>query len=101
MIGHPDFICQYSRTKAVLEKCDNYFDILINEEKIKLTKLNKVRVLEMVINYLSNIKYSRLTLRIDQIMRYLQSFFNMYKDMKILRAHSLAVDSEFQLCQFE
>ena len=101
MIGHPDFICQYSRTKAVLEQSENYFDILINEEKIKLTKLNKVRVLEMVINYLSNIKYSRLTLRIDQIMRYLQSFFNMYKDMKILRAHSLAVDSEFQLCQFE
>ena len=55
----------------------------------------------MVIKYLSETKYSRLTLTIDQIMRYLQSFFNMYKDMKILKAHSLGVDSEFQLCRFE
>ena len=98
LIGHPDFICQYSRTKAVLEQCDNYFDILINEEKIKLTKLKKTKVLEMVIKYLSEIKYK---LTIEQIIRYLLSFFNMYKDMKILNAHSLGVDSDFQLCRFE
>ena len=101
MIGHPDFICQYTRKKEVLEQSNNYFETLINEEKIKLTKLNKVKVLEMVIKYLSKTKYSRLTLTIDQIMRYLQSFFNMYKDMKILKAHSLGVDKEFQLCRFE
>lgn len=101
MIGHSDFICQYTRKKEVLEQSNNYFDALINEEKLKLTKLNKVKVLEMVIKYLSETKYSRLTLTIDQIMRYLQSFFNMYKDMKILKAHSLGVDSEFQLCRFE
>ena len=101
MVGHSDFICQYPRKKEELELYVNYFDALINEEKLKLTKLNKVKVLEMVIKYLSETKYSRLTLTIDQIMRYLQSFFNMYKDMKILRAHSLGVDSEFQLCRFE
>ena len=98
MIGHPDFICQYSRKKEELEQSIHYFDALINEEKLKLTKLNKVKVLESVITYLSETKYS---LTIDQIMRYLQSFYNMYKDMKILRGHSLGVDSDFELCRFE
>lgn len=98
MVGHSDFICQYPRKKEELEQYVNYFDALINEEKLKLTKLNKVKVLESVITYLSKTKYS---LTIDQIMRYLQSFYNMYKDMKILNAHSLGVDSEFQLCRFE
>ena len=98
MIGHPDFICQYSRKKEVLEQYVNYFDVLVNEPKHKLTTLKKTKILEMVIIYLSEMKYS---LTIDQIIRYLQSFFNMYKDMKILHAHSLAVDSEFQLCRFE
>ena len=52
----------------------------------------------MVVKYLSETKYK---LTNDQIIRYLQSFFNMYKDMKILKAHSLGVDSEFKLCRFE
>jgi len=98
MIGHPDFICQYKQTKALLEQSHHYFDTLLNEPKQKIIKLKKVKVLEMVINYLSE---TRNNLSIDQIMQYLLSFFNMYKDMKILHAHSLAVDSNFQLCRFE
>jgi len=97
-IGHPDFICQYSRSKELLEESVHYFDTLINEHKIKLTKLKKVKILEMVIEHLSKRKFS---LSQDQIMRYLLSFFNMYKDMKVLHAHSLAVDCNFELCRFE
>lgn len=97
-VGHPDFICQYSRPKERLEESVHYFDTLINEHKIKLTKLKKVKILEMIIEYLSKRKFS---LSLDQIMRYLLSFFNMYKDMKVLHAHSLAVDCNFELCRFE
>ena len=97
-VGHPDFICQYSRPKERLEESVHYFDTLINEHKIKLTKLKKVKILEMVIQHLSKRKFS---LSQDQIMRYLLSFFNMYKDMRVLRAHSLAVDCNFELCRFE
>ncbi len=97
-IGHPDFICQYSRSKDILEESIYYFDTLINEPKIKVTILKKVKILEMVIQYLSKRKFS---LSIEQIMRYLLSFFNMYKDMKVLHAHSLAVDCNFELCRFE
>jgi len=98
MIGHPLFICQFTRSKEDLEKSIYYFDTLINESQIKLSKINKVKVLEKVIHYLSHRNYQ---LNIEQIMRYLLSFYNMYKDVKILHAYPLAIDSEGKLCRFE
>ena len=98
MIGHPLFICQFTRKKEDLEKSVNYFDTLINESQIKLSKIKKVKVLEKVIQYLSHRNYQ---LDIEQIMRYLLSFYNMYKDVKILHAYPLAIDSENKLCRFE
>ena len=98
MIGHTWFICQFKRRKEDLEKSSIYFDTLINEEQVKLTKLRKQRILEQAITYLSEEKYS---LTIDQIMRYLLSFYSMYKDTKVLHGYPLAIDSEGVLCKFE
>ena len=98
MIGHPLFICQFTRKKEDLEKSVNYFDTLINEPQIKLSKIKKVKVLEKVIHYLSHKNYQ---LDIEQIMRYLLSFHNMYKDVKILHAYPLAIDCDGSLCRFE
>jgi len=98
MIGHTWFICQFKRSREDLEESPTYFDTLINEGKLKLTKLRKKRVLEQAIKYLSEEKYN---LTIDQIMRYLLSLYNMYKDTKVLHGYPLAIDRAGKLCRFE
>jgi len=98
MIGHAWFICQFARKKEDLEQSVNYFDTLINESQIKLSPLKKNKVLEKTIDYLS---YKNYKLNKDQIMRYLLSLYNMYKDVKVLHAYPLAIDCDGSLCRFE
>lgn len=98
MIGHPWFICQFTRKKKDLERSIHYFDTLINESQIKLNIVKKVKVLEKVIQHLSCKEYQ---LNIEQIMRYLLSLYNMYRDVKVLHGYPLAIDSEDKLCRFE
>ena len=98
IVGHPWFICQFARKKEDLDKSSNYFDTLINESQIKLRPLKKTKVLEQVIHYLSHKNYQ---LNEDQIMRYLLSLYNMYKDVKVLHGYPLAIDCDNNLCRFE
>ena len=100
MIGHPYFICQIKRTKAELEDNVNYFDALMNEEQVKLSKLNKVRVLNRVIMYLSPEEQGFDDILVD-LMHYLIAFFNMYKETKVLQAYPLAIDKHGILLRFE
>ena len=98
MFGHPWFICQFYRNKEIIETSINYFDSLINEPQKKLINLSKVSVLNKVIVYLNNARYS---LTIDQIIRYLFNLYCMYKDNRVLHAYPLAIDCNGNLCRFE
>jgi len=98
MIGHPYFICKFNRTKERIEESVHYFDTLINEPQIKLSKLQKRDVLETVIQHLADTKHN---LTDDQILRYLFSLYNMYMNMKILHSYPIAIDCKGNICRFE
>jgi len=98
IIGNSDYICKFLRPKYYLEDCHNYFDLLLNEGRIKLLPLQKTKVLERVIIYLSTVKYN---LTIEQVIRYIYSCYKMYKNIKILHAYPIAIDSNNELCRFE
>ena len=42
MVGHPSFICKFTRKKEDIENCEHYFDALLREEQVKLLPLQKV-----------------------------------------------------------
>ncbi len=94
-IGDPWFICQFYRTKEVLESYSNYYDVLINEQAKKISRSKKKRVLDKVIDKLS------YDLDINQIYEYLLCHYNTYKNKSILHGYPLAVDCDGELCKFE
>ena len=98
MIGHPYFLCQFKRPKQELETSIYYFDTLINEQQIKLKTMKKKDVLELAIQKLLCEEY-KLTL--NNVMIYLLSFFNMYRDTKVLHGYPIGIDCEGTLCRFE
>ena len=98
IVGDPYFICKFTRSKEELENCNNYFAKLINEQQIKLTKLKKCKVLEEVIIYLLHINFN---MNIDQIMRYINTRYIMYKNLRVLFAYPIGIDSNNELCKFE
>jgi hypothetical protein len=95
LIGDPWFICQFNRTKEVLESTPHYYTTVINEHQRKLSTIEKARVLDRVIYSL--IPYHS----ISSLMDYLYTRYTMYKNMKLLYAYPLAVDCEGELCRFE
>lgn len=97
ILGHPWFICQFYRKKEILEKSCSYFDSLINEPQKKLRMNKKVNILNRVITKLLN----QTKLNIEQVIRYIGSIYNMYKDVRVLHGYPIAVDSDNILCRFE
>lgn len=98
VLRNPDFICKLDISREELETSCNYFDRLINQPTLKLTNSKKTRVLEMVIQSLSKGSYN---LTLDQIVRYIYSMYNMYNNVRILRATPLAIDNQGKLCRFD
>jgi len=98
IIGHPYFLCKVNKTKEELEQSVHYFTALINEPQIKVTISQKIKILSMAIQYLSERRYQ---LKQDQIMRYIFSCFTMYNNHRILFAYPIAIDSNGILCRFE
>ena len=98
MIGNPDFLCQFPSSKELLEQSINYFDRLISEPQIKLTKLKKLQVLEKAINKLC---HSKFPLNKDQSIRYLLTCFKMYNNIRILNAYPIGIDCNGKLCRFD
>jgi len=98
LIRHPYFICKFNCTKDSLENNYNYFTNLINEPQYKVTKLQKVKILEKAIHYLQSDRYP---LNLDQVMRYIMSCYNMYCNNRVLYAYPIAIDTNGELCRFE
>ena len=98
MIGHPYFFCQLNKTYAELNQSSNYYQTLINEPQIKLRPLQKTRSLNRALQYLLD-GYPLFTK--EQIMRYINSIYNMYSNNRILYAYPIAIDREGTLCRFE
>jgi hypothetical protein len=98
VIGHPYFICQFTKTKAFLEESEHYYDVLINQEQIKLTPLQKLRVWERVIDHLLVTGYNEAIL--EGIVLYLYSFMLTYTNIRVA-CHPIGIDCEGQLCTFE
>ena len=98
MIGHPYFFCQFNKTYAELTQSSNYYQTLINEPQIKLRPLQKTRSLNRALQYLLD-GYPLFTK--EQIMRYINSIYTMYKNNRILYAYPISIDREGTLCRFE
>ena len=96
IIGHPLFICQFTRTKEQIEDCINYDQVIINETQKKLTPCKKVNVLNRCIDHLIIHRMD-----VNQIMRYLYSHYKMYKENRILISYPIGIDINDKLCRFE
>ena len=101
IVGHPDFICKFTRPKEELERNTDYLTTLINEQQLKLTKLQRVKVLENIIMYLLRINFNICRRDIDQIMRYITNRYKMYISLRGLYAYPIGIDSNNELCKFE
>jgi len=97
LIGHPDFLCKFGKSKSELESSIYYFDRVLNEPQIKLKAMDKKNVLDLVINKL----LYDVHLYPQNIISYLTTIFNTYKNIKILHAYPIAIDIDGQLCRFE
>jgi len=100
MIGHPYFICKFTRKKHIIESCHNYYDALLNEQQVKLLPLKKTHILNRVITFLSAEEYG-LDDMICEIILYLSGLYNQYKQTKVLHAYPLSVDANNILMKFE
>ena len=100
MVGHVDFICQFTRKKEDIENCEHYFDALLREEQVKLLPLEKVSILNRVIMYLLP-EEQGFDSHITDIMVYLIAFFNQYRNRSLLHTYPLAVDSLGVMMRFE
>ena len=98
LVGHPYFLCQYKRSLRDIESQGNYYRVAINEQQVKLTLLQKSKLLELAIQFLIDTKFHFTT---EQIMRYLLSIYTTYTNTRILMACPIAMDRDGVLCPFE
>ena len=96
IIGKPYFLCQFTQEKTKLEESINYFEVLLNQEQIKLRPLQKTKMLEKVIDNLLETGTD-----IEGTIIYLYSFMLMYQAVKVLHTHPIGIDINGELCRFE
>jgi len=100
IIGHPYFLCKVDKDKSYYDDSVHYFHRLMNTSQIKLTKIQKTRLLNRVVLYLLP-EVMGFDSVIDDIMRYIFGMYKMYRDTKILNSHPIAIDRHSVLLKFE